>query len=50
MFSIWVGLDEENRGVINSDKILKFLKSQGINLTSENDIKVTLQKLIELYN
>ncbi|SCP05643.1 conserved Plasmodium protein, unknown function [Plasmodium ovale] len=39
MFSIWVGLDEENRGVIDSAKILKFLKSQGINLTSENDIK-----------
>ncbi|CAD2100786.1 conserved Plasmodium protein, unknown function [Plasmodium vinckei brucechwatti] len=43
MFSIWVGLDEENRGVINSDKILKFLKSQGINLTSENDIKEFLE-------
>ncbi|CRH01285.1 conserved Plasmodium protein, unknown function [Plasmodium relictum] len=43
MFSIWVGLDEENRGIIDSAKILKFLKSQGINLTSENDIKEFLE-------
>ncbi|SBO25183.1 conserved Plasmodium membrane protein, unknown function [Plasmodium knowlesi strain H] len=43
MFSIWVGLDEENRGVIDSAKILKFLKSQGINLTSESDIKEFLE-------
>ncbi|KMZ85104.1 hypothetical protein PVBG_01503 [Plasmodium vivax Brazil I] len=43
MFSIWVGLDEENRGVIDSTKILKFLKSQGINLTSESDIKEFLE-------
>ncbi|GAB67945.1 hypothetical protein PCYB_125110 [Plasmodium cynomolgi strain B] len=43
MFSIWVGLDEENRGIIDSAKILKFLKSQGINLTSESDIKEFLE-------
>ncbi|GAW82446.1 hypothetical protein, conserved [Plasmodium gonderi] len=43
MFSIWIGLDEENRGIIDSAKILKFLKSQGINLTSESDIKEFLE-------
>ncbi|VWU49791.1 conserved membrane protein, unknown function, partial [Hepatocystis sp. ex Piliocolobus tephrosceles] len=43
MFSIWVSLDEENRGVIDSVKILKFLKSQGINLNSENDVKEFLE-------
>ncbi|SBS88436.1 conserved Plasmodium protein, unknown function [Plasmodium malariae] len=43
MFSIWIGLDEENRGIIDSAKILKFLKSQGINLTSEHDIKEFLE-------
>ncbi|SOV83387.1 conserved Plasmodium membrane protein, unknown function [Plasmodium reichenowi] len=43
MFSIWIGLDEENRGIIDSSKILKFLKSQGINLTSEHDIREFLE-------
>lgn len=43
MLSIWVGLDEENKGIIGPSKILKFLKSQGINISSENDIKEFLE-------
>lgn len=39
MLGIWTSLDEENRGVIYAPKILKFLKSQGINLVSEDDIQ-----------